>query len=293
MLDVFLDALKDSAITLGVVFAFYFLFSFIEGWVSKKFEQNSRLSPLFGGLIGLIPQCGGPVIAADLYTRKRISMGTLIAVFIACSDEALPIMISDPSKALMIFPLLGIKLVYGVLMGYIVDLIHKPRLLKNEEIAKDQEEHSHDTHVGCCGHDIDDGEKESFVHEHLIHPILHSLKIFAYVFVVNLAFGFIIYGVGEDKFQAFLTTNKYLAPLFATVIGMIPNCASSVILTEMYLMNSLSFAAAVAGLCMNAGLGMMVLIKSKSHWKESLAVVLIMFASSLLIGYVIGFIYKF
>ncbi len=220
-------------------------------------------------------------------------MGTLIAVFIACSDEALPIIVSYPDKAIMILPLLGIKFVYGTLIGFLVDLIYKPHLLSEEDINKDKEEHKDEKHLGCCGHDIDEEGKESWAHEHLLHPLIHSLKIFAYVFVINFIFGSIIYGVGESNFEAFLSSSKYLTPLYATLIGIIPNCASSVIISEMFVKNSLSFGATLAGLCMNAGLGMMVLLKDKSSLKNALRVFLIMFVSSLFIGYLVCLLWTF
>ena len=279
MWDVVLDALKDSAITLGVVFLFYFLLSFCEAWLSEKLEKAKKASPLLGAGLGLIPQCGTSVVAADLYLKERISMGTLIAVFIACSDEALPIIASNLNRGWMVFPLLGVKFVLGAAVGFLTDLIIR-RTAK--PLGEDEGEK---IHIGCCGHEIEEGEENGW-HKHLFHPLFHSLKIFLYVFAVNIAFGLIIYYVGEDNFAAFLKGNRYLAPLYSTLIGIIPNCASSVIIAELYTMGNLSFGAALSGLVVNAGLGMVVLLKDHKAWKNTLTIFLITFFVALLAGYV-------
>jgi hypothetical protein len=275
--DALLDTLKDSAISLAVIFLVYFILSFVEGWLSEKMEKTKKISPLLGALFGLIPQCGSTIVAADLFLKEKISMGTLVAVFIACSDEALPIILSSPSKAFMSLPLIGVKLVVGALVGFTVDLIYKPKL--SEEEIKEK------IHIGCCGHEIEN-EEENPWHAHLVHPLIHSLKIFAYIFVVSLVFSFVVLYVGEDSLKSFLEANKYLAPLYSALVGLIPNCASSVVISELYIRNGLSFGAALSGLVINAGLGMTVLLKDRKAWKKTLAVFLITFLTALVCGYV-------
>ena len=272
--EVLLDALKDSAIVLGFVFAFHLLLSFIEDKLSKFLTKNSKLSPLLGSLFGIIPQCGTSVLAADLYIKRFVTLGTLIAVFLSCSDEAILVLLTRPSeKTIMVLPLIGSKFVIGFVIGFIVDLIYRNQELKKpEEELKDVicEEHHHE---------------HTKLHKHLIHPLIHSLEIFAYVFVINVALGLIIASVGEQNFANFLLSNRYAAPVYAALIGLIPNCASSVLLSELYLTNYLSFGALLAGLLVNSGLGMMILLKSKANWKKTLLVLVICFIAAVVFGY--------
>lgn len=273
--EVLLDALKDSALVLAFVFVFHLLLSFFEDKLSKFLTKNSKLSPLLGALFGIIPQCGTSVLAADLRLKRYIALGTLIAVFLSCSDEAVLVLLTRPSeKTIMVLPLIGSKFVIGFLVGFVVDLLYRNQELnKPEEELKDvicDEHHHHHTKL----------------HKHLIHPLIHSLEIFAYFFVINVSLGLIIASVGEKAFSDFLISNRFVAPIYSALIGLIPNCASSVLLSELYLTGSLSFGALLAGLLMNAGLGMMILLKSKKQLKETLTVFGICFVSAIVFGYV-------
>lgn len=273
--DVLLDALKDSALVLAFVFAFHLLLSFIEDKLSKFLTKNQKLSPLLGSLFGIIPQCGTSVLAGDLYVKRFITFGTLIAVFLSCSDEAILVLLTKPSSnTIMVLPLIASKFVIGFVVGYLIDLIYR-----KQEIAKPEEEL---TDVICSEHH----HEHTKLHKHLIHPLIHSLEIFAYVLVINIALGLIIASVGEANFHNFLTSNRYLAPLYASLIGLIPNCASSVLLSELYLTGGLSFGALLAGLLINAGLGMMVLLKSKTTLKKAGLVLLICFITAVAFGYI-------
>lgn len=273
--DVLLDALKDSAIVLAFVFAFHLLLSFIEDKLSKFLTKNSKIAPLFGSLFGIIPQCGTSVLAADLYIKRYITFGTLAAVFLSCSDEAILVLLTHPSqKTIMVLPLIASKFVIGFMVGYIVDLLYRKQEIKQpEEELKDVicEEHHHE---------------HTKLHKHLWHPLIHSLEIFAYVLVINISLGLIISSVGEENFSNFLLSNRYAAPVYAALIGLIPNCASSVLLSELYLTGYLSFGALLAGLLVNSGLGMMVLLKSKSNWKRTLIILGVCFVTAIVFGYV-------
>lgn len=280
--DVLLDALKDSALVLAFVFAFHLLLSFIEDKLSNFLTKNRKLSPLFGSLFGIIPQCGTSVLAGDLYIKRFITFGTLISVFLSCSDEAILVLLTRPSqKTIMVLPLIASKFVIGFAIGYVIDLIYR-----KQEIKKPENELSD---VICHEHH----HEHTKLHKHLIHPLIHSLEIFAYVFVINVALGLIIASVGENNFINFLTSNKYLTPIYASLIGLIPNCASSVLLSELYLTGGLSFGALLAGLLVNSGLGMMVLLKNKSTLKITWLVIAISLVTAISFGYlfcgIIGF----
>ena len=290
MWDVVLDALKDSAIVFGVVLLLHVLLSFFEGKIARVLEKSRRFAPAYGALFGLVPECGTSVVGADLYLKGHLTTGTLIAIFLACSDEALPILFSNfGANWYLSFVLLGLKIVLGAAVGFLVDLL----LRKKNAAVEEHLEHcegEEETHVGCCGHDIE-GETGSPIKEHLVRPLIHSLKIFAYVFVVNLAFGTLLYFIGEDAVFAFLSDNKALSPLAAVLIGMIPNCASSVFLAEVFLNGALPFGALLSGLLVNAGLGMFVLFRAKGKRKEALLILLVLVLTALAAGY--SFLYVF
>ena len=274
-LDILLDSLKDSVLIFAFVFLFHVILSFIETPVRNFLIKRKKTSPIFGSLFGLIPQCGTSVIAADLYVKKYITVGTLIAVFLSCSDEALIVLISDWStKSLAVFPLMGIKLAAGIIFGLLIDLIIRHQHIEEvDHIEEEKECHTHH-------------HENTPAHAHLIHPLIHSLKILAYVFVINLALGLIIGFVGQDAFNSFMSTNKYLAPLFASIIGLIPNCASSVFVSELYLSGTLSFGALLAGLLVNSGLGIMILFKEYKSLKKTFIIMGVCFAIAVTLGYI-------
>ena len=272
--DILLDALKDSVIVFAFVFFFHVILSFIETPVSNFLVKRKKTSPIFGALFGLVPQCGTSVIAADLYIKKYITIGSVIAVFLSCSDEAVLVLLGAwNEKTLMIFPLIGLKLLSGILVGLLIDLIIRKQ--KIEDVDHVEEEHECHTHH----------HENTPMHAHLVHPLIHAAKIFAYVFVINLVLGVIIGFVGQENFNNFMTTNRYLAPLFASIIGIIPNCASSIFITELFVEGNLSFGALFAGLLVNSGLGVMVLLKEKTIFKKALTIIAICFVVANALGY--------
>lgn len=275
VLDIFLDSLKDSALVFAFVLLIHVLLSFFEHPLSNFLAKRKKTGVIFGSLFGLVPQCGTSIMGAELYVKKYISIGTLVAIFLSCSDEAFIAILASgqPSKMLMILPLIGLKFAIGVLVGLLTDLIFRKQELKDEEVPEEEECHTHHVH-------------NSPIHKHLVHPLLHSLEIFVYVFLINFGLGLIIGAVGEENFSAFLRMNRYLAPLFSSIIGLIPNCASSLLLAELFIQGNLSFGAILAGLLVNAGLGFMVLLKHRRGVKNILWILLICFVTAVAIGYI-------
>ena len=273
-LDILLDSLKDSLLVFAFVFLFHVILSFIETPVSNFLIKRKKTSPIFGALFGLIPQCGTSVIGSELYIKKYITVGTLIAIFLSCSDEALIVLLEAwNEKTLMIFPLIGLKLVTGIVFGLLIDfIIRKQKIIEVDHVEEEHECHTHH-------------HENTPAHAHLIHPLIHSLKVFAYIFVINLALGTIIGFAGEDNFSNFMTTNRYLAPLFSSIIGLIPNCASSLLITDLFVEGHLSFGALFAGLLVNSGLGIMVLLKDKNTVKKALLIVSVCFIIAVGLGY--------
>ena len=274
LLHVLEHALIDSLKVFILVFVLYFALSFVENYISKKLSSNNKVSPFFGSLLGLIPQCGISVAASDLYIKRKITVGTLVAVFLACSDEAIFILLAS-EKFLTVFPLLFIKLVVGFISGMMIDSF----ILRKQKLKKDNEE------VVSCAHHHEHHHHDSKLKHNFKHTLLHSIEILIYVFIVNFIFGLLIELLGEAKLIIFLQNNKYFAPLFSSIIGVIPNCASSVVLSELYIINGLSFGALLSGLLMNAGLGLVYLFKKKENLKMNINIIIIMFIISLIIGY--------
>ena len=281
--DIVFDALRDSLMVFAFVLLVHILLSFVEHGLSNFLVRHKKTGPIFGSIFGLIPQCGTSVMGADLYIKRYISLGTVIAIFLSCSDEAFIAILTsgEGDKMIMVLPLMGLKLVIGIVIGVVIDLIfRKQQLASTSDVIEEETCHAHHTH-------------NSYEHKHLAHPLIHSLEIFAYVLVINLVLGFVIELLGKDTFSAFLQGNRYLSPLFASIIGLIPNCASSLLLSELFIEGNLSFGALLSGLLVNAGLGMVVLLKNRKTAKNIFLIIGICFLSAVIFGYltclVIGF----
>jgi hypothetical protein len=283
--EIALDALYDSLKILGVAFVVYFLLSFFEGKVAELLEKKRKFAPLIGSLTGSIPQCGISVVASDLFTKGHLTPGTLLAIYLATSDEAMPILFGDfGGKWYMGFALLGVKMVGAAFFGTLFDLIYKKGTIEvDEHLRECQGEET--LHYGCCGHEVE-GEKESPWHEHLLHPLFHSFKIFVYAFIINFLFSWLVSAIGgETALASFLSSNLYLSPLYAIAIGLIPNCASSVVLSEVYILGGIPFGALVSGLAVNAGLGPLYLFKNKKTIKHGLIIMGVTIICALIMGY--------
>lgn len=284
--DVLLDSLIDTAKLVPILFIVYFLIEFLEYKNVFKF-QNSKLlkgkaSPVMGSIFGSVPQCGFSVVSAELYSERKISIGALVAVFIATSDEALPIMLSNYKAIPALLCLILTKIVFSILVGYLTMFLYG-KFFKNttQTIA----EVHHDEHLhACCHHDLED---EKFDWK---HPLIHCIKITLYILVINIIFGTILMFVGEDNLLKFLNSSSIFQPILAILIGLIPNCVSSVVITELYLMGGLSFGSIVAGLSVNAGIGLIVLLKENKNKKENLFIILTLIISSLIVGYGLHFL---
>ena len=296
ILHILLHSIEESILVFVVALVLYFIISFLEEKIAQGLAKKNRFSPLIASGLGLVPQCGLSIVASDLYVKKHITMGTIIALFLACSDEAIPILLSHPSDKTIVSVVLIIliKFVVGFITGYLVDFF----LTRNKHEVHEHLEHCHksfeeEVHIGCCSHPIEGVSEESKIYKHLLHPLVHSLKIFAYVLTINFIFSLIIHYVGQENLEVFLQSNKYFAPIFASLIGVIPNCAASVVITNVYLLDYLSLGACISGLCMNAGLGLLFLFKRKHDLKDSFTILGIMFGVSIFVGYIICLITGF
>ena len=321
--EVLLDALIDTLIILPFLLAMNIIIELVEYKTSGKTGKALKggFAPLIGTAVGIVPQCGFSVVATDLFSKKKIAFGTLFAVYIATSDEALPIMLSNPQGVVKVLPVLLIKICFALVVGDaafgVAKLIERKSAKKtsapaeaqcgeieiNEESetvshAHAEERHDSTAHEtvhahGCHSHAME--EKPIGVTEtkkqragriwrvYFKHPILHTLEVIAYIFAVNVIFGLIVYYVGEDKLAEFMSSTGYLQPVLAALVGLIPNCAGSVIITELYVVGGLNLGGAVAGLSVGAGIAYAVLVKQCKP-RDTAIVMTAMFVLSAVLG---------
>ena len=279
IIDAFLDALKDCAVALPFLFAVYLLMEALEKnsdlMTGKLFRRSGAFGPLLGSALGLIPQCGFSAAMSNLYVGGVIGAGTLIAVFLATSDEALLIMLSHPGAASKIWMLLAVKFIFGVLFGYIVNFV-----FRKWKLSKD---------VGDICRDEDCGCEES---EGIFKPaLIHTLKIEGWLFGICFILNILVALIGSEELAAFIGGDLFIQPLITALLGLVPNCAVSVLFTELYISGSLSFASAVAGLCSGAGLGLIVLFRMNKSKKECLMITAVLYVCSALTGIILNLIF--
>ena len=280
--DVILDALLDCAKLTPFLLVTIFLMEYLEHRAADRMlsavRRAGRFGPLLGGLVGCIPQCGFSTACAQLFNGGFVSAGTLVAVFLATSDEAPILLLTDitnGAKAAAIMPLIAVKFAVAVGAGYLANAV-----CRRERLEEPQGE---EVHGAPCGHDH---EHDSPVRQYLVHPLLHSLEIFAYLLAVNILFGIAMY-YAEDSINSFLQAKLWWQPLIAAAVGLIPNCASSVLVTQAYIDGFITFGACAAGLCVNAGLGVVVLLRNVRAWRRNLALWGVLFAIGAAAGYAV------
>ena len=302
-----LHALEHTWPLIPFLFVIYALMELLESKadLQKVTRLGGKLGPMVGAATGLVPQCGFSVMAAKLFERKYVTVGTLLAIFMATSDEAFVIMISSGTGAVWLLPLLLSKIVIGVVVGYAVDgvlrlLGHKqtcatiPKMENGvpdntREIFMQRYMDEKDVQVNCsCGrrHDNDSAWKN-----YLVYPFLHTLKVALFILLVNFVLGTIIHEVGEPAFVNYMQKNRFAQPFITCGIGLIPNCASSVVITETFLSGGITFGSCVAGLCVNAGMGFVVLLRNVRQWKRNFALIGVCYAISVAIGLLFNWIY--
>ena len=284
-LDILLDAAIDTLKLIPFLFAAYLLLEYIEHKSSKKLSEfltNSKFGVPGGAVLGCIPQCGMSVAASHIFASGALGAGTLVAVFLSTSDEAVPVLLANIQSAGIILPLILLKVAFAVLAGYLFDLIFRKMRFKGGHKSGDGCEQCEEIHEA---HDHECGEKcESNI---FVSAIKRSLSVIIFIFAVTLLMGIAVHFIGEENITAFAEQNKYLQPLFAALIGLIPNCASSVILTELLVSGTITFGAAFAGLSVGAGIGYAALFAANRHFKENIVIICYCFTASVLAGMLI------
>ncbi len=277
-MTILIEALIDTAKMIPFLLAAYFFIAFLErrygDRMGRYVTKVGRAGPVIGALAGCFPQCGFSVLAAALYTKRLISGGTLLAVFLATSDEAIPILFALPGKAAMVLPLLLLKAVIAIVSGMIFDMIFRRSPgasappLRASVVEQERDAALH--HAACCDHEVSD--RPSKLRSLVRHPIEHTLKVFLYLLILTVGINFVLDHLGPERVASLLKHGSVFQPSIASLIGLIPNCFASVALAELYAEGVLSFGALVSGLCAGAGLGLIVLIRENKNWKNTLLV---------------------
>lgn len=277
MLDVILDTLIDSIKLLPFLFITYLLMEYIEHKMKHKsketIQKSGKFGPFFGSLLGIFPQCGFSVSATNLYAGRVITLGTLIAVYLSTSDEMLPIFISEAVSPIIILKILTIKLVIGMIAGFIIDLVIN--VLTKNKIKENIEQVCEEEHCHCN----ENGILKSSIH--------HTLNIFVYIIIISFIINTIVHFIGEEAIANLLLNKPIIGPLVSALIGLIPNCAASVIITNMYLQKVISFGSMMAGLLTGAGIGLAVLFKTNNEIKENIKIVVLLYSIGVIVGIVI------
>ncbi len=278
MLDVLLDALLDTLKCLPFLFGAYLLIEFLEhkteGKLTEKLRHMGPLGPLMGALLGAVPQCGFSVTAANLYAGRLITLGTLVAVFLSTSDEAVLILLAEPTAIGKILPLLLTKVIWAFAVGCATDLVI--RAIRKRKPAEEEapfEELCKDCH--CDEHPV------------VVSALIHTGKISLFLLCVNLVLGTVFHFLDAETVGRFLLAGSFFQPFLTALIGFVPNCAASVLLTQLYLKGTLSFGSVIAGLSTGAGLGMAVLFRT-NKMKENLHILALLYLAAVAAGLILN-----
>ena len=278
MLDILVDTLIDVAKLIPFLYITYLIMEYIENKTSEHAKQTIKKSgkwgPLIGGIVGVAPQCGFSASATNLYAARVISLGTLISVYLSTSDEMLPIFLSEQVELSIILKVLGIKLLIGILAGFIIDLFFR---MKNKGKEENQKivDLCEDEHCHC--------------HEEGIFrsALTHTLNIVIFIFIITLIINILVEFVGEESIASFVGNHTVLGPIIASLIGLIPNCAASVIITNLYIQNVINSASLIAGLLTGAGVGLIVLFKMNKKIKENIKIMTLIYGIGVVSGIII------
>ena len=272
MVDIILDTLIDGIKLLPFLFIVFFILEYIEHKVSKKnkkiIENSGKYGPFIGAILGMFPQCGFSVAATNLFSARVITFGTLIAIYLSTSDEMLPILLSNGLPITFILKIILIKVIIGMIAGFIIDY-----LLKNKISLKSIHDICEEEHCDC---------KHSLIKS----TLKHTLNIFSFIIITSFILNTLIFLIGEDNLSKLLLKGNIFAPLLASLIGLIPNCASSILLSELYLSSTISFGSMMAGLLTGSGVALLVLFKTNKNVKENIFIL----GSIYFIGSIVGLI---
>ena len=283
MIELLQDTIIDSLKLIPFLFITYIIMELIEhkaeGKTENLMKNAGKFGPVLGAIIGVVPQCGFSAAAANLYAAKIITRGTIIAIFLSTSDEMLPILISHGTNVVLILEILAIKVAIGIIAGLVIDFI----INKSKRIIKRNEQ---DEIHKICEHEHCNCEEDGIIKS----SVKHTLQIFIYIFIISLVINAIITLIGEETISSFIKNFSFVGPVITSAIGIIPNCASSVIITELYLENIITIGSMIAGLLVNSGVGLLVLFKVNKDYKDNLKILMILFIIGIISGVVLDLV---
>ena len=276
MKDIIIDTLLDTLKLLPFLFIAFLIIEIIEHKLSSKnkdiIKKSGKFGPILGGILGAIPQCGFSVMATNLYVTRIVSIGTLISIYLSCSDEMLPILISEQAPYNIIISILLIKICIGIIAGIIIDLIFKSN--KNN------------FNYEICDHEHCHCDKENILKSSLIH----TLKISIFILIINFILNSLFHYGGEQLLSNILLKNSIFSPFITSIIGLIPNCGASVLITELYLNNAITLGATISGLLAGSGVAILVLFKTNKDIKDSFKILLLVYSIGVISGIIIDLI---
>ncbi len=271
--EVVLDTLKDGIKLIPFLFVAFLMIELLEHKLDSKkiVSKSGKYGPFIGSILGAFPQCGFSVLGTNLYSTRIITIGTLISIYLSTSDEMLPVMLSQNIDMITILKIIGIKVIVGMTFGFIIDLI----LRKKEEVnIKDccEEDHCH----------CEKGIVRSTLH--------HTVSIFLFILIATLVLNTILFFLGEEFLQKLFLKNSIFGPFISSLVGLIPNCAASVVITELYISNAITFGSLIAGLLTGAGVGILVLFKTNKNIKENMFILLTIYFIGVMVGVIFDLI---
>jgi len=273
MLEVIQDTLLDTIKLLPFLFVAFLIIEFIEHKLSNKQEniisKSGKLGPIVGALLGAFPQCGFSVLATNLYVTRIISLGSLISIYLSTSDELIPLMISHNAPLMKILSIVSIKVVIGIISGFLIDLFIRKTTKSDFVLCEDED---------CdCDHSI------------IKSSLIHTLKIAFFILIITFLINILFHYVDLSFLESALKNNKILTPFIASLIGLIPNCASSVMISELYLNNLISLGTTLSGLLTGSGVAIMVLVRKNKNISENLFIIGLIY----IIGVIWGLLFNF
>ena len=285
IIDTILDTIHDTGAMLPLLYITYIVLEFFE----RKNTQDDRLffglqklGPILGAFVGLIPQCGFSILAAMLFVQNNITLGTLISVMIATSDEAIPILISNPKMYTSLLGILGLKFIIAILVGLFTDhvlfrhqkILHFEDMEEEDDADEEYEEEESGSSCPCCYPE----------YPMWLSALLRSLKIYIFIFITSFVLTLLMQWIGDNTLSTILLHDNLFQPIIAALFGFIPNCAATVVLTQLFTAGELSFGSLLAGLVTNAGLGLIVMIRYEARKRDIFRVVSILFVTGVLVG---------
>ena len=276
MKEIVVDSIVDTLKILPYLYLTFIILELIEHKISHKsskiLKENKKIGPLFGSILGGIPQCGFSVVASRLFSSRVITIGTLIAVYLATSDEMIPVMISEKVDLIILVKIIGLKILIGIIVGFIIDLICR----RKEENIFDNINHVCEEDNCSCN------EKSIF-----ISSLKHTIKIGLFILIANLLIGILLEFIGSDNLSNMLLSKNIFTYFGASLIGLIPNCASSVIITKLYIDNLITIGVTLSGLLTGSGLGILILFKTNKNIKENILILSIIYFIGVILGIII------